>query len=82
MSNDQDVTRSSWGLSKASSWNDDQMRAISSRDEAKAAMTAAGIPIRPVWVDDAAKAAEAEKLSEELLAADAQESIAEGLAGR
>jgi len=46
--------------------------------ETKDAMAAAGIPIRPVWMDEA----EAEKLSEELAGAEAQESIAEGLAGR
>jgi cyclase len=50
--------------------------------EAKTAMAAAGVPIRPVWVDDAKKAAEAEKLSEALRGADAQADIAEGLAGR
>ena len=47
--------------------------------ETKAAMAAAGIPIRPAWPDEAT---EAEKVSEALLGAEAQADIAEGLAGR
>jgi imidazole glycerol-phosphate synthase subunit HisF len=46
--------------------------------ETKAAMAAAGIPIRPVWLGPA----EAETFAEQLLGAEAQEGIAEGMAGR
>jgi len=51
--------------------------------ETKAAMAAAGIPIRPVWPPvRVEETTEAEKFSEELRGAEAQADIAEGLAGR
>jgi cyclase len=50
--------------------------------ETKAAMAAAGVPIRPVWSDEASGLAESERFSQELDAAEAQADIAEGLAGR